>query len=230
MAVSERWLDTVTNNLANASTVGFKREAVAFNESLLREMRSQGGQGGAVGSLGSGPGPISTSLVMEVGSPIHTGNPLDVAIRTEKGFFSVQTPDGARFTRNGSFTLGADRTLVTQAGLPVLDTQGSPITMPVGKPEITEAGEVKVDGKVIAQLGLFDGEFSAMGENLYTGENTTPMTTAALMPGSLEGSNVNAIEEMVQMVKLNRAFELAQKSAASQDESTDRLIQSMSAR
>lgn len=230
MAVSERWLDTIANNLANASTVGFKKEAVAFNESLLREMRANAGQGESIGQLGSGPGSLTTRLVMEVGAPVHTGNSLDVAIRSENGFFSVRTADGARYTRNGSFTIGADRTLTTQAGLPVLDTQGNPIFLPQGKPEITEAGDVLVDGKPVAQLGLYDGNFEPQGEGLYSTSNATPTITASLMPQALEGSNVNAIEEMVQMVKLNRAFELAQKSAASQDESTDRLIQSMNAR
>lgn len=230
MAISERWLDNIANNLANASTVGFKRETLAFNERLMREMRAQMGTGEVVGSLGSGPELLKSAMVMEQGAAVSTGNPLDVAILGDKGFFAVQSADGVRYTRNGSFNLSADRTLVTKSGQPVLDTQNQPINLPEGKAEISEFGEVKVNGEVIAQLGIVDGAFSPAGYGLYSGTSTQPMESVHLMTAALESSNVNAIDEMVQMVKLNRAFEMSQKSASSQDEATERLIQSLNSR
>ncbi len=230
MAISERWLDNIANNLANASTVGFKRETLAFNERLMREMRAQLGTGEVVGSLGSGPELLTSAMVMEQGAAVSTGNPLDVAILGDKGFFAVQSAEGVRYTRNGSFNLSPDRTLITKSGQPVLDTQNQPITLPEGKAEISEFGEVKVNGQTIAQLGIVDGAFSPAGYGLYSGASTLPMESVQLMTAALESSNVNAIDEMVQMVKLNRAFEMSQKSASSQDEATERLIQSLNSR
>ncbi len=227
MATAQQWLDVVANNLANASTTGFKRDGLTFNDGLVRQMAAAGGTGPNLGSIGSG------SVVKDVytddspGVITATGNALDVAIRTPHGAFAMQTAGGVRFTRDGSFQLDSQRRIVDKSGQPVLNRQLQPITLPQGAVTVAEDGSVTVADKVVDQIGVFDGSFSKQGGNVSTSANAQPIDTPQLVPRSLEASNVNAIEEMIAMIRLNRAFELAQKSVQSQDDSTERLVSSL---
>lgn len=225
MMAAEKWQEVIAHNLANASTTGFKREILAFDEGFLRSMVSA--EGKYIGELGAGPVLAGSQLDLEVGAALTTGNPLDVAIRTREGMFAVETPQGVKYTRDGSFSLNSNREIVTKLGMPILDDRGSRIQIPEEKtPRINEKGEVVAGDEVVGKLGIFQGKFVRFGDGLFDAGNATAMENVAVISGAVESSNVNAVEEMINMIKLNRAFEMAQKSAASQDESTDKLIQS----
>lgn len=225
MQAAQNWLDLVSHNLANVSTTGYKRESAVFNDTLKRALYNAQGQ--YIGDLGAGAWMKEKYTVMEPGKVTSTGNPLDVAITTPEGFFAVQTPNGVRYTRDGAFTLNAERQLVTQAGLPVLDTAGREITLLAGSVSIDQQGGVSVDGTQVSTLGVYTGRAEKQGEGLFMGSAMTTIDEPMLATGALEGSNVNAIEEMIAMIALNRIYEMAQRGALSQDEMTQKLLQSI---
>ena len=227
MLASQQWMDTVANNLANASTTGFKRDGLAFSETFNREMRADGGHGKRLGTLSAGAGAAAEYTVFEPGALQVTGNPLDVAIDSPHGLFAVQTPNGTRYTRDGSFSLNNERQLVNKNGHPVLDDAGNPIDLPQGQILIDSDGQISSNGQKIAKLGIFDGTFHKEGENLFTSDDAAAVDTAALKPGSLEGSNVNAVQSMIEMITIGRHYELAQRSITQQDELIQKLIQSL---
>lgn len=224
MLASQQWLDVVSHNLANASTTAFKRDGLAFNDGFVRELY---GAGGNLGEMGSGSTIKKAFTNFQAGNVIHTGNPLDVAVMAQRGMFAIDTDQGVRYTRDGAFGLDAARQLVDKAGRPVLDESGSPITVPEGEIEIAADGLVSAGGVEAGRIGVYDGTFSKAGDGLYSSEDAQPVDEPAVRGAALESSNVNAIEEMITMIRLNRAFELAQRSALSQDEITQRLIQSL---
>lgn len=228
MRATQTEMDIISNNLANISTVGFKRDGVAFTDALQREVYANGGLGERLGTLGSGPTQARQFTVFDIGPITGTGNALDVAINTRAGAFAVLDRDGTvKYTRNGSFAIDENRTLVTKSGLPVLDDGGREITLPHGVASIAEDGTISVADRPIAKLGLYDGTFVKAGSNLFVSSNAQPMEKVDLRTRALEGSNVNAIEVMVKLITLNRNFELAQRSIQQQDSLTQRLIQSL---
>jgi flagellar basal-body rod protein FlgF len=227
MMSAQAQLDVLTNNLANVSTTGFKRDGLAFAESFERRLRAHSGAGPEIGTLGSGAAQVAQFTIFEPGALTATGNPLDVAIQSPKGLFAVRAEGGVQYTRNGSFRLNESRQLVTQQGYPVLDGRLAPITLPDGKSAIQDDGTVLVDGQEVGQIGLFEGTFAKAGENLFDATDARAVETPELKAGHLEGSNVNAIEAMVGMISLHRSFELAQRSIQQQDDLTQRLLQSL---
>lgn len=226
MIAGQKWLDVVANNLANVSTTGFKRDELVFADAYVREMRLSGGRGATIGTLGSGTKLVAEYTIFEEGPINPTGNPLDVAIDSEKGLLGVQTPQGIRYTRDGSLQLDQDRRLVTKQGYPVLDDRNSPIELPEGRIEILGDGRVMAGDQEVGRIGVFEGTFDKAGGNLFAGSGQ-PVEEASLKVGALEGSNVNAVEAMIEMIGVNRSFEMAQKSLIQQDELTQRLIQSL---
>lgn len=230
MGTAQQWLDVVTNNLANASTTGFKKDGLSFNDGLLRTLAANAGQGPVIGSLGSGTVIKGQYVDFSNGAVTATGNPLDLALKTEGAAFAVQTPQGVRYTRDGAFHLNGDRELVDKNGNTVLDRQSRPISLPAGDIDVDSDGTVSVAGKPVGQIGVFRGAFRKLGDNLFSSPDALAVDSPDVAVGALESSNVNAIEEMVAMIRLNRAFELAQRSVQSQDESTQRLVSSLQGR
>lgn len=228
MQVSQQWLDTIANNLANASTVGFKRDGLTFEEGFERELRSEGGEGSPIGTVGQKTVVAFAYTDETQGALVPTGNPLDVALTAPGAYFAVQNGDGTGYTRNGSFQIGADGVLSDQSGRPVLDASLAPIRLGQGPVTIGEDGSIQQGGATVTRLGIFQGRLAKAGGNLFVGSPNP--ASAQLRPGFLESSNVNAIEEMVAMIRLNRVFEMAQKAIQSQDESSQRLIQSAQGR
>lgn len=227
MVAAQRQLDVLANNLANASTNGYKRDELAFNDIFAKQM-SAGGLGGAgFGSMGYGPTAFTESTVFgDLGEIRSSGNPLDCAIATPEGAFAVRTPEGqVRYTRDGAFTR-LDGKLATSRGDLVLDDRLNEIELGEGKAQIQPDGSVLVEGKTVGSIGVFEGQFRKLGGSLYEG-NGVPVDSVSLKPNAIEGSNVNVIRSMVEMIELNRTFEMAQKSITSQDELAQRLIQSL---
>lgn len=228
MMASQHLLEVISQNLANLSTNGYKRDGVAFNDAFLREMRADGGRGPRLGSLGSGAVAQAQFVVFEPGPIRNTGNDLDVAIRSAEGAFAVRTPQGVAYTRDGAFTRNQDGMLVTRQGYLVLDPQLQPIDLSKSTTiSIGSDGTIEADGLELGRLGVFSGTFAKRGDNLFSTAGATPIAQPDLQPQAIEDSNVNAVESMVAMIQLGRSFEMAQRSMTQQDELTQKLIQSL---
>lgn len=233
MLASMTRLDVVAQNLANVGTSGYKRDGITFAERLAKQLRASGGAGDPIGTLGAGSSPVSTYTDFTQGAIQNTGNPLDVAILGDEGMFATAGPNGSTlYTRAGSFTRLATGELATSTGAPVLDEQGQTILLPAGEVEIDAEGFVLADGAPVARLGLVTGTFrkSPGGGATFTSNDAVSAWSAnrepiSLQPRAVEGANVNPVAEMVDMIALNRSFELAQRMATSQDEASSRLIQ-----
>jgi flagellar basal-body rod protein FlgF len=232
MSALQRGLDVTTNNLANASTTGFKRDGLIFQDTLQREMYANGGLGQSVGKLGAGAQAVEEFTIREVGAITSTSNPFDMAIKTPNGMFAVKVGNEIRYTRDGSFGLDSERRLVNKSGYPVLDNNGDEITIPAGQMTVENGGRILVGGQPMAEVGVYDlspnSRFEKVGENLYRAtDGATAMAESPIAASSLEASNVNAIDSMLDMIKIGRLFELSQKNIQGQDELLQRLISSL---
>ena len=193
-------VDVITNNLANANTTGFKRDFATI---------LQGQTGFDVG----------TQVDLSAGDMVTTGNDLDVAINGP-GFFEIQTPDGVRYTRNGSLTVNATGELATKDGMPVLSSTGSTINVGRGKVSIQDGGAVTVNGNETATLKIvtFNDPQKLQKEGLnriaWNGSPAGVQDVPApkVTSGALERSNVNAVDEMIHLMSAYREFEAVQKT------------------
>ncbi len=231
MRAFQTQLDVVANNLANINTTGYKSDGVAFADRLNRSLViGPGPFARPVGELGGGAEVAARFTTRYAGPTVNTGGALDAMLEEASHFFAVRTPQGVRYTRDGAFTLSADSELVTKSGHAVLDQTGNPIQIPIGTtPSITPDGRVVADGIEVALLGVFQGRFDKAGENLWTG-NGDQADNPRLLVGTLEGSNVNAVQSMVEMILLMRQFEGAQRAVRTQDELYEKLIGSLANR
>ena len=231
-------LDTVANNLANANTPSFKRDRQVFKEYLTAYEKSpdviqvpkvpasiesfyhmQGGDKAYVDGAG-------TFTDFSQGSIKQTGNVLDLAINGKATFFEIATPQGVRFTRNGSFILNNDGILTTKHGFPVLSRgDGPPETRMIQIPNPTSLG-VSARGRItnanqpIADISLVGFEepqaLRKIGNSMYIVKDTMDpkrqdFPQAQVMQGALEMSNVNIVSEMTEMIKTTRTFERKRK-------------------
>ena len=212
--VQERLLDVTANNIANASTRGFRGDTMVFREVLGRATRKASQQlryaGVATVALDRSSGVIES-----------TGRPLDVAL-ADNGFLVVQTPQGERYTRCGELHAGTDLVLRSQDGSPVLGVNHRPIRLPstsaVDKVRVAEDGSIEVDGATIGKLLTVDFDDPAALEKegptlLRATERSgaARTTDAKLVAGALEGSNVSAVKGMVDLVAISRAFDACQR-------------------
>jgi flagellar basal-body rod protein FlgF len=190
--------DQLSNDLANATTPGFKADASpqhSFGSMLLAN--SEGGT--AIGSVDQGVALGKTYTDMTPASLQETGEPLDFAIQGS-GFFAVKTAQGVRYTRDGQFTASAAGVLTDVSGNPVLDQAGAPIKVSAG-------GAVPA-----AALGVFEVPGAAkQGENLYTG-TAAGKPNGVVHQGALEGSGVDAAKVMVDMITSLRTFQSGQQA------------------
>lgn len=211
--------DVIANNLANADTVGFKRSETAsrpWTEFTLSGVGMPGAP--TVGPLAMGTQVERTDVILRQGSLLTTGNPLDVALVGD-GYFTVQTPEGVRYTRDGSFRQDVDGTLITKEGFQVLGT-GGPIRLGEGEVTIRDDGVMFQDGRQLGQLrltALDPTTVDPQGDSLFTG-NPAGQATARVQQNHLESSNVQTVEEMVELIRVMRSFEANQRAAKAQDE------------
>ncbi|MEK7747694.1 MAG: flagellar basal-body rod protein FlgF [Nitrospirota bacterium] len=232
--VMEKRMEVISNNLANVSTTGFRKDFPIFasRTAILAKAHSLGGASDPTGGNSLLPVPYYPAVDEVVtdfsqGVSHVTNNPLDIAI-AGKGFFQIQTAGGIRYTRNGSFRLSPDGLIVTQSGEPVLG-EGGPISLPQGTTLIDEDGVVSVKGVegggpvTVGQLSLINIEdpfkLQKIGDNLFNiiSANTIPFE-GKLRQGVLEGSNVNPITEMVAMILAMRQYEAVQKAMHGADD------------
>ncbi|MDZ7802619.1 flagellar basal-body rod protein FlgG [Thiohalophilus sp.] len=234
-------LNVVSNNLANVNTTGFKRDRAVFEDLLYQNVRQAGGQSSQATelpsglSLGTGVRTVATQKMHTQGSLVQTQNPYDMAIQGQ-GFFQVLMPNGTMaYTRSGEFQVNKDGEMVTSSGYRLQPN----ITIPEDATSVT----IGRDGTVSAlqsgdaaptQVGTIElADFTnpaglqPRGENLYvqTGASGDPQTGApdsenfgALFQGSLETSNVNVVEELVNMIETQRAYEMNSKAISTADQ------------
>lgn len=208
--VQQQRFDNISHNLANSNTNGFKKDILSFDQAL---------------SAASG-----TTTDFTSGPIIHTGNEFDVALEG-KGFVTVQTPAGTRYTRDGAFALNRDRILVTRSGDIVLGKNG-PITISEGNLTIDNQGQVLSDNQPIDSIAVVEFDNPQLlkkeGRSLYvyTGENAGIISAEdpGIRQRYLEKSNVGATEEMIKMIEAFRTFEAIQKAIQSIDEVTSKMV------
>jgi len=208
-------LDTAAANLANAQTPGFRAEREFFRSVLLGPDGADSQLGETVNNYGLLGG---DRLSMAQGALVTTGNPLDLAIEGQ-GFFSIQTPNGLRFTRDGSFHRAPNGQLVTEAGEPVLSVTGQAIQLPPGEVTVGADGSVSVAGGVVAQVGVFDfpagTELTPEGANRYIapkGAKPAAATGASVHQGALEGANQDVVQGTLDLVMMQRQAEMMQRA------------------
>jgi flagellar basal-body rod protein FlgF len=208
-------LDTAAENLANAQTPGFRAEREYFRGVLLDEagMGSQLGQTvNQYGLLGG------DRLSMRQGPLEPTGNPLDLAIEGQ-GFFAIQTQNGVRYTRDGSFHRSQMGMLVTARNEPVLSDGGKPIPVPPGDVSVGAAGDLSIDGGTVARLGVFTFapaiELAAEGANRYVAPADAKAVLskdASVHEGAIESANQDAVQGTLNLIVMQRQAEMMQKA------------------
>ena len=204
-----RQLDIVANNIANADTAGFKTESLLTAVEQRAPAKSAQLPHAARFVLDNG---VSRDFTQ--GSLKQTHNELDVAIEGD-AFFSINTPEGERYTRDGRFKLDATGRLVTQGGEAVLDEGGGEITLrrEGSAPAIGADGTISQDGQRVARLGVvrFDNlaALSKTGEGRYLADGAAPAPApdVQLRQGMLESSNVQPVLEVVNLIEVSRAYE-----------------------
>lgn len=211
----ERRYELISNNLSNSLTPGFKKDVPIFHEVFSEALHP------SLSTL-SMDSEFSQTLLLQ-GEIQSTRNPLDLAIEGE-GFFKVKTPEGVRYTRNGNFRLTREGVLVQSNGFPVLSRNGE-ITLPGGQIAVEKDGAIKVNGADRDKLALVTfADLKGLrkeGKTLFKLEGEQEEKEAEgtqVFQGALEGSNVNAMEEMVQMIDSLRTFEACYKIVQVQDE------------
>jgi len=234
-------MQVISHNLANANTTGFKKDRAVFEDLLYQNVRQAGGQETQQTRLptgmhlGTGVRVAATEKIHSQGTLAQTGNSLDVGI-DGRGFFQVRMADGtAAYTRDGNFELDSQGQLVTAAG----DVVEPGITVPQGALSVTIGKDGTVSAQMpgqatptqIGSLQLTDFVNAAglqpRGDNLYveTAASGSPQTgtpgqngIGSLAQGSLESSNVNVVEELVNMIETQRAYEMNSKAISSTDQ------------
>ncbi|MDR0310056.1 MAG: flagellar basal-body rod protein FlgF [Acidobacteriota bacterium] len=209
-------LEITANNLANINTTGFKADK-SFNV-FLRESVNDSGYPAEIGRTVNMAVRADRRIDYSDGTILSTGRNLDVAIRGD-GFLTVQTPRGERYTRNGNMHLDANSTLRTADGNPVLGVSGRPITLGPGEINISDNGNVYLDGEEVDRLRVVvfqnNSQVEKEGESLFfsrDGATPTLRTDMVVRSGYLEQANVNAVKAMVDMIGIMRQFESIQRS------------------
>lgn len=233
-------LSIISNNLANVSTNGFKRDTAVFEDLMYQNLRQSGAQTSQDTqlpsglSVGTGVRLVATEKMHSQGNIVQTGNSLDMAVNG-RGFFQILKPDGSLgYTRDGSFQTNAQGQVVTANGYLLQPA----ITVPQGSQSVSVSSDGTVEVTLAAQAApsqvgnvqLVDfinpAGLQATGENLFseTASSGNPQAgtpglngLGSLMSGSLETSNVNTVEELVNMIETQRAYEMNSKVISTAD-------------
>ena len=248
MEAQQTQLDTISNNLANVSTNGYKRSHAVFEDLMYQNLRQAGANSSEQTTLptglqaGLGTRAVATARNFSQGGLQQSSNLLDVAVRGS-GFFEIQLPDGTNgYTRDGSFQVNAQGQLVTNNGYAVQPG----ITIPANAQSVTIANDgtvsVTLPGQALPQsIGQLQiasfinpAGLEPKGGNIYaeTAASGTPNAgtpgqngLGALQQGFVETSNVNVVEELVQMIQTQRAYELNSKAIQTSDQMLQKLAQ-----
>ena len=241
-------MDVISNNLANVSTSGFKRQRAVFEDLLYQTLRQPGAQSSQQTQLpsglqlGTGVRPVATERIHTQGNLQQTSNDKDVAIQGQ-GFLQVLLPDGTTaYTRDGSLQIDNQGQLVTSSGFviqPAISIPAGAQSLSIGRDgtvSVTLQGSAATTQIGALQLATFinPAGLESKGENLYvetgssgTANTNTPGTngTGILTQGYVETSNVNVVEELVTMIQTQRAYEINSKAISTSDQMLARLSQ-----
>ncbi|MGH1462952.1 MAG: flagellar basal-body rod protein FlgG [Neptuniibacter sp.] len=241
MTAQDTNLKVISNNLANVSTVGFKKDNVIFEDLMYQTLRQPGAQSSEESQLpsglqiGLGVRTVGTQKIFTTGTIETTGQSFDVAI-SGKGFLQVTLPNGdAAYTRNGQLHLNSDNQVVSAEGYllePAITLPEDVLRVSISSDGIVEAFTPDTpEGTEIGQLQLANfvnpQGLLAQGQNLFqeTAASGAPIVaipgedgTGLIMQGALEGSNVNSVEELVDMITTQRAYEMNSKVISTADE------------
>jgi flagellar basal-body rod protein FlgG len=232
-------MNVISNNLANVNTTGFKRDRAVFEDLLYQNIRQAGGQTDANSQaptglmLGTGVRVVATEKLHAQGNMVNTQNPLDMAISGE-GYFQVAQADGTiAYTRDGNFKLSATGQIVTSSGAllqPPLTVPNTASSITFGRDgtvsiELAAGGQQNLGQLQIARFVNPSG-LQSMGQNLLK-ESPASGAPQVVIPGqggagtlmqaTLEASNVNVVEEMVNMIETQRAYEINSKAISAVD-------------
>lgn len=229
---TEHRMNFIANNLANVNTNGYKRDTVAFKDTMASYAHDEIRE--PLMNLRSDPlfpepknmarPRIAVSKIdFSQGSMKFTGNPLDLAITGENAFLRVGTPDGERLTRNGHFVMSSEGTVMTPQGFPLLGVGGAVVIPPGTRNiQISGDGQISADGAVINQVALVNvndpQNLEKFGQNLFKPRENTQviegdayLTGGRVEQGFTEAANVEVVSEMVNMIEVQRQFEAYQK-------------------
>lgn len=215
----------IANNIANAATTGFRAEGLMFAEHVTD-------LGPGVPSL-SMASPEARIVSGAQGGLTQTGGTYDLAIEGE-GYFLIETPNGNRLTRAGSFTPSAEGQLLTSDGMRLLDLGGAPVAVPPGASRIAigRDGTLAADGSPVAQIGLWQpagatGLVADGATRFEAPDGVEPITDGKIFQGFLEESNVNPVSEIARMIEVQRAYELGQGFLDNEDRRIRSVIEAM---
>ena len=235
MQVNQYRMDVLANNIANMETAGFKQDLAIVRERMVESrerMHDSSLHHEVLDDLTGGSFVAPTYTVFDQGSVDVTGGKLDVAIDGD-GFFMVQHPEGTRYTRDGRFTINTSGELVTVSGNhPVLTKSGSPVVVGTNahsRASIDGDGNVRVGDDVVGQIGFVNFEDKTLlrktGENLIQSMGADPVDMkASLRTNAVERSNVDATLSMVQMIQVQRAYELNARMVGIADSTLGRAV------
>ena len=218
-------MDVVANNLANVDTNGFKRTDIAFHQRMVAEQAKHRDQ------INIDPlpkGEIRTYIEYTQGHIKQTSNPLNFAL-DGSGFFTIQTPEGLAFTRDGAFTMNDEGFLTTMDGFYVMGGYG-PIRIEGKSFSISDHGHIMIDGVVMEQFEIQNFDIKDLiqgGRNLYfTRDDFVKNTdaTAHIRQGYIESSNVNIVKEMIAMIAINRQYQANEKAIKTADEALNKSV------
>ena len=241
-------MDVIANNLANVSTNGFKRSRAVFEDLLYQNIRQPGAQSSQQTQLpsglqlGTGVKPVATERNFTQGNLQQTSNDKDIAIQGD-GFFQVLLPDGSTaYTRDGSFQIDSQGQLVTASGFsiqPAVSIPANAQSFSVGRDGVISV--TLANSSAVTQIGSIQlvtfinpAGLMAKGENLYVetaasgnANANAPGTNGAgiLSQGYVETSNVNVVEELVNMIQTQRAYEINSKAITTSDQMLQKLAQ-----
>lgn len=221
----QQQMNMTANNLANMSTPGYRAQQTLFSEYVSQP------RGGDIIRQTSNSGSYRD---LSVGSLTQTHNPFDVALQ-ERGYFAVQTPGGMRYTRDGAFSLNADRQLVNKNGYPIMNENNEMIQVQADATQIriTEDGEITSEAGTIGRLKVvnFENEQAMLrtGENLFNpnGQDEIIVENVRIVQGFTENSNVNPVIEMNRMIEVLRSYQATQRMLQNDHERIRNTIQKL---
>lgn len=234
-------IDVIANNLANVNTVGYKKSRADFQELIYQNVKTAGAtsaEGSQIPSgiqVGLGVKPVAVQKLFMQGDFTQTGNQLDLVMEGD-GFFQILLPDGTRaYTRSGAFKLDSDGRIVNSDGYPLEPA----ISIPVDTTSITVSSDGKVSvsqpgsttpteiGQIELARFINPGGLKSLGKSLYLNTGSSGDATTAnpgseglgtIAQGFIEMSNVNVVEEMVNMIVSQRAYEISSKAVQASDD------------